>query len=58
MVNGYNKLVAGGGEIGDPYTEIEPLISKEAIWDLIKKCRAKVEEAKSFKPKGGQRRLN
>lgn len=52
MVEGYNKLIAGGGDMGDAYTEIEPLMSREDIWELIKKCKAQAEEEKKFKFKG------
>ena len=52
MVEGYNKLITGGDDTGSPYTEIEPLMSKEDIWELIKKCRARVEEDKKYKFKG------
>ena len=49
MMDGYNKLVAGSKDTGDPYTEIEPMMTKPAIWELIKKCRARFDSSKRFK---------
>lgn len=49
MIDGYNKLISGGDDLGSGYTEIQPLMSKEDIWELIKKCRAQAEDAKKFK---------
>lgn len=48
MIDGYNKLVAGGNDIGEPYTEIEPMMTKAAIWELIKKWRVKLDNSKRF----------
>ena len=48
MIDGYNKLVAGSKDTGESYTEIEPMITKAAIWELIKKWRAKRDQSKKF----------